>query len=139
MCEAVKPRYDFYPHSKAKNGVHSECRQCTNKAAKKFQQCQNEKARAAQRKSKLKRNWGLTLEEFDQMLAAQRGVCAICSSGVPGGTGRFHVDHDHATGIIRGLLCSACNTGIGQLKERIDVLERAIDYLKNGGVHGERS
>lgn len=75
--------------------------------------------------------YNITLDQYDWMLAVQGGVCAICGKDEPGfGKKRFSVDHDHQTGLIRGLLCGACNTGIGYLGEDIGRLQRAIAYLK---------
>lgn len=69
------------------------------------------------------------------MLAAQNGGCAICSTTTPDGNARrFHVDHDHETGKIRGLLCHSCNTGIGKLRDDPDLLLSAVAYLRKGRV-----
>jgi hypothetical protein len=66
------------------------------------------------RKASLKRNFGLTPQEFDAMLISQDGVCACCGCESPGGKhDQWHVDHCHATGRVRGLLCFRCNVGIG--------------------------
>lgn len=77
---------------------------------------------------KLKDKWGLSRDDFDRMLAGQGGVCAICRNA-SNGHGKFHVDHDHQTGAIRGLLCGACNMGMGQFRDRADILRAAADYL----------
>jgi ribosomal protein L24E len=61
------------------------------------------------RRQSLRRRYGLTIEQFDEMLAEQGGVCAICGTDTPLGRGTFHVDHDHQTGQVRGLLCHPCN------------------------------
>jgi len=80
----------------------------------------------------LKRWYGITQEDYDAMLAAQDGVCAICG-GPPRGRGKlndvFVVDHDHNTGVIRGLLCSPCNTAVGQMDDDPERLRRAAVYL----------
>jgi hypothetical protein len=78
----------------------------------------------------LKRNYGITVEEFDAMLLSQNGRCACCFSDSPGQWGTFHVDHCHDSGAIRGLLCQSCSTGIGKLGDSIEGLERALTYLK---------
>jgi len=67
-------------------------------------------------------------QDYQLLLAAQNGVCALCF-GAP--TKRaLHLDHDHETGRVRGLLCHGCNLGLGFLKDNIDVILRAVDYLK---------
>lgn len=78
----------------------------------------------------LKRTYGLTPEDFDALLASQGERCAICRSDDPGTKGMWHVDHCHDAGTVRGLLCSACNIGLGQFKDRPDVLRAAADYLE---------
>lgn len=86
-------------------------------------------------KESLKRNYGLTVEDYDRMLAEQGSGCAICRTTTPAGRSRhgrpprFHVDHDHVTSEIRGLLCHGCNVGIGSMKDNPDVLMAAADYL----------
>lgn len=78
----------------------------------------------------LKRHTGLTLEKYNALLEAQGNGCAICSSPNPGGKGRYHIDHNHITGVVRGLLCHGCNTGIGNLKESQTLLRNALLYLE---------
>ena len=64
-----------------------------------------------QRNSRFKRVYGITLEQYDEMLTTQDSKCAICKTDEPGrGDEFFHVDHDHETAIVRGLLCNRCNT-----------------------------
>jgi hypothetical protein len=85
---------------------------------------------------KLKR-YGLTPKNFDAMHAAQKGLCAIC--GEPSNAQRMgrkralSIDHDHATGKVRALLCYHCNSGLGHFKDKIIVLWRAIWYLREHG------
>lgn len=82
----------------------------------------------ANRKSHLKRKYGLRIEEYDRMLAAQGGGCAIC--GNPGRDDiSLHVDHDHETGVVRGLLCFTCNNALGDLGDSYERMHRAANYL----------
>jgi recombination endonuclease VII len=81
-------------------------------------------------KDSLKRRYGITPVEYETMLAAQDGCCAICGTNKPGGRGRWHVDHCSKTNIVRRLLCGSCNPGLGFFKHDIKLLQRAIDYLK---------
>ena len=85
-----------------------------------------EAQRLRSRACKLRR-YGLTAEQFNQKQDAQGNRCAICQEffrGTP------HVDHDHATGEVRGLLCSSCNRAIGLLKDSSKVCAQAAEYLK---------
>lgn len=72
------------------------------------------------------RKYGLTIEQFDAMRDGQRHVCAICGLK----PNRFHVDHCHTRGQVRGLLCNNCNLGLGKFRDSIETLERAILYLR---------
>ena len=100
-------------------------------------ECQTAKHRlqmlADRRRKNLQYGYGMTLADYDSLLERQGGVCAICG-GPPNGRGRrysnFAVDHDHKTGAVRGLLCSNCNTGIGNLRDDIALLKLAIKYLE---------
>lgn len=80
--------------------------------------------------------YGMTIEDYDLMLANQGGRCAICESGDSGRKGaRFAIDHNHETGVIRGLLCRACNTGLGLLNDDPERIRNAAKYLE---VHGDQ-
>ena len=84
------------------------------------------------RKSDLKKAYGITLERYDEILAAQNGVCAICerkTSGGPSKMNYLHVDHCHDTKQVRGLLCHKCNIGIGHLNHDPITLVAALKYL----------
>ncbi len=76
------------------------------------------------------KKYGLTPQAFADILEAQGGRCAICRSDKPGGKGRFHVDHDHASGLVRGLLCNGCNVGLGHYGDDPARLRAAADYLE---------
>lgn len=75
----------------------------------------------------LKQSFGITVDEYETLFERQGGVCAIC--GIPPGTKPLCVDHDHSTDAIRGLLCNNCNTLLGMSGDRVEVLQKAIEYL----------
>lgn len=77
---------------------------------------------------KLKERYGITLEQYNEMLDRQGGRCAICFRP-PASRKKLGVDHDHKTGAVRGLLCDYCNRGIAAFGDDVECLERAIDYL----------
>lgn len=78
----------------------------------------------------LRRKFGITLEEAEKLLAAQDGVCAICKEPIADSRGYSpHVDHDHTTGRVRGILCMTCNLGIGVFKDDPARLIAAAQYL----------
>lgn len=73
----------------------------------------------------------VTYEEYEELLAKQAGLCAICDGGPNGKDPVLHIDHDHRTGVLRGLLCHSCNTSLGHFRDDPKVLQRAINYLRN--------
>lgn len=79
---------------------------------------------------KRERQFGVRHEEFLAMLQAQDGICAICGSGNDGAR-QLSIDHDHATGAIRGLLCDRCNPLLGYARDNVAVLQAAIEYLES--------
>ena len=81
------------------------------------------------REQKLKRNFGLTLADYNAMREAQDNGCAICQRQHKS-TKRLCVDHCHDTGKIRGLLCGNCNSGIGLLGDNVASVKNALRYLE---------
>lgn len=84
-------------------------------------------------KSFIKRRYGISYEQYEELLAEQDHKCAICKSKGPNNKRarvKFFVDHCHSTGKVRGLLCSKCNQAIGLMNDDISLLSSAIDYLK---------
>lgn len=91
--------------------------------------CRNhpERNRVYRTNSRRRTVYGMEPDEYAIMLESQFGTCAIC--GRPPKSRSLHVDHDHATGDIRGLLCHNCNTAIGLLGDDIAIMSRAVEYL----------
>lgn len=97
---------------------------CTNKYRRQFKP-------EIHRRHLLKKQYGITTDEYDRMLERQGGVCAICGNGAADALRKnLAVDHCHDSGRVRGLLCSNCNIGIGKFKDDPVLLRRAIKYLK---------
>lgn len=79
----------------------------------------------------LKSFYGMTIEQYEAMLEAQDGRCAICGNGADkSGKNVLYVDHCHDSGAIRELLCSRCNFAIGQADDRPEILEAMAGYLR---------
>lgn len=95
------------------------------------------------RNTELMSKFGISLNEYSQMYMAQNGKCAICESDYAGNRNgsekAFAVDHDHKTGKVRGLLCEACNTGIGKLKDDPEILRSAIRYLEKSRTTADQT
>lgn len=79
---------------------------------------------AAARARRLATKYGLTVEQHARMLTEQAGLCAICDQ-----PGALFIDHDHATGAVRALLCPPCNSGLGHFQDDPETLRRAAAYL----------
>jgi hypothetical protein len=84
----------------------------------------------SQRDSSLKYRYGLTAEEVLAIVLRQGG-CGVCRRKTPDGAGWWHVDHDHKTNKVRGVLCGTCNTGLGKLGDSTDRLRAALKYLEH--------
>ena len=111
------------------------CQSCGRNRAERFftgprgrtcEDCRKAKRSAATHRRRVEVTYGLTAEQYDALLAHQGGVCAIC-----GGERRYrlNVDHDHATGLVRGLLCRRCNKLLRDVRDDRDLLYRAAAYL----------
>ncbi len=151
-CGICKPFNDFYVNQGSRDGYRPECKAC-NLATRRAKYLENPRPyidrvlkwqrenrerylermreynstpakQVSNRKSHLKRKYGLTLDAFDALLASQGGGCAIC-----GKPEVDNVDHDHETGDVRGILCWNCNVGIGQFEDDEDRLASAMAYV----------
>lgn len=109
----------------------SYCRDCKKIRYDIYRKAHPDRTSAYHRKSFLRRSYGMETDEYEALLGKQGGGCAICKSSR--GARRLHVDHDHDSGVIRGLLCHGCNTAIGLLKEDPSLIEAALLYLEKAG------
>ena len=75
-----------------------------------------------------RKNYNLEPHEYNKLIEDSNNLCMICKS--PPGNKSLNIDHDHKTGKVRGLLCHGCNTTLGLMKDNIDILTKAIEYLK---------
>ena len=117
-CDTEKSLDSFGSNRSTKDGLQAYCKECVSSY-------------------RLKDKYGITLEDYDRMFDEQGGSCAVCGTEDPGRKGRFHVDHNHSTGKVRGLLCMGCNTGLGALKDSPEVLLKAATYLLEQGHYGD--
>lgn len=138
-CGVLKDRSRF---CKKLKGINSCCRDCRSeydktryrKDPKKFiaDACAWRKRNPDRvTRNLLWREYRMTVEEYAAMLSAQGGVCASCEGAAKGRwKSRLHVDHDHSTGKVRGLLCQNCNIALGQLKDSVSTIEKLLEYMK---------
>jgi hypothetical protein len=106
--------------------------------AKRWKKQNPQKEFARQTRSRLRFHYGLEAEDYARLFEAQHGLCAICGSQLDqrsvfdrtvGRRSRPHIDHDHNTGELRGLLCGGCNRGLGAFKDSVPALLSAVNYL----------
>lgn len=147
-CKEEKPLSDYYaaPKSTSKWKVSTECKVCTRKRTKAYQEKNSEKVKASrqarrstdagrrkERERSFQRWYGISVEQVEAMITLQGGVCAICPR--PISLGKYtHVDHNHSTGKVRGVLCIGCNHLLGKASDDVSILRSAIDYLEKHNV-----
>lgn len=127
-CEQEKLPDEFHRSTAGALGRQSVCKPCAVAAAMQWGKDNPEKLRRNQLKARLKKKYGLTPEMVDALMDRQQGKCAVCRDElVPSAT---HIDHCHVEGQVRGLLCRACNTGLGLFKDDEKRLLAAVRYLR---------
>lgn len=143
VCLATKSIDCFY-RVKTRDTYTSACKECTNEKVRQYRMTEKGKevakkasrsyAKKNRQRSKyyeLSRIYGLTKEEYESLREKQNFRCAICNTHEKEVTRSvLYVDHCHITNKVRGLLCQKCNQGIGLLKDSIENLNNAINYLK---------
>jgi hypothetical protein len=123
-CQSLKPLSEFPRNRSGRNGYASYCKPCHNARGRESR----DRLYGGGREYHLRARYGIGQAEVDRMLVAQRGRCAGCGKPNP-----EHVDHDHATNEVRGLLCFNCNQALGNVRDRAQVLESLADYLAVAG------
>jgi hypothetical protein len=126
-CKKEKPVTDFYRSNT--RYYQRECKDCNRE--RKYKWHQTDAGKLSSANTKLKRRFGIDLNEYNQMLKAQDGKCLICGATESIFGHKLAVDHCHKTNKIRGLLCKSCNVGLGHFKDNIKSLLKAAEYLKN--------
>jgi Recombination endonuclease VII len=140
-CQTEKPVSEFHRNRVMADGLANQCRVCTAASKKKWSKSERgiatqkryahtEVALRNQRKCALRKKYGMSIEDYDRMLAAQGGVCGICQKPSKRKNGLFDVDHDHRTGRVRGLLCHGCNTLLALAGDSAEVLRRTAAFLR---------
>lgn len=157
-CGVLKPLADFYRAAGTRDGHRGDCKACSSKdkqrryladpqaaidRVKRWQQANPDRVVAAQRRRRLdpevrlreraghlKRKYGITIEQYDSMLESQGGGCFICGRP-PREDISLHVDHDHSTGKVRGILCFCCNNALADFQDDPALLRKAACYVSN--------
>lgn len=146
-CATLKKLTDFYRNKANANGHSTQCKTCFANYWRKIKVLPEFQSKRRERRKKYKAtprakdsNWasylnsqhGISVEQYIEIFTTQGGVCAICQQ-LPNNS-RLVVDHDHHTGIIRGLLCRRHNAGMGFFNDSADLMEDAARYLRHASM-----
>jgi hypothetical protein len=163
-CGVDQPLELFYRAKGTRDGYRGDCKACFRARAKarypevreaniararkwrednleRFQENQRRmrntpEGKLRQRAGHLKRKFGMTIEQYDEMLKAQGGGCFICGRP-PREDSSLHVDHDHSTGKVRGILCFCCNNALADFQDDPSVLRKAASYVTTNSPEAE--
>lgn len=160
ICKMDKELKEFSPNKSKRSGISSYCKPCKSVYGKKWNKENQEKKRIYNKqrysdcreqirekqniwyknnsekhcdnnwKAKIKRNYGLSIEDYNNLYLKQEGKCKICERHQDDFKKRLSVDHCHKTGKIRGLLCDDCNTSLGKFRDDLKTLSNALKYLE---------
>ena len=124
-CGETKP-YERFHKRKTSSGYRGVCRDCRNKAQRHTYSSEK------RRDWHLRKTYGISLQEFNNLVTSQGGVCANRACDKPAEV----VDHNHETEDIRGILCNGCNTAAGLAQDNPEVVRGLAEYLENRGYYG---
>lgn len=142
VCEAVEPDgkscrvcgkyHDLTAFYKGHGtyGRRNICGNCARLEVKAWAETNPKRRAATARKTFLKATYGITVEQFEEMWKSQNGLCASCEDPLRRGSGGAAVDHDHATGAVRALLCAPCNMSLGAQKEDPERIRKLARYAE---------
>ena len=145
-CKKEKILSEFYKNKGYKDGLYSECKDCHHERGKKWRSNEQnrlkalevskqwylknpERHRVASLKSHLKKKYNMTIEEFEALKKEQGNRCLICKK-VFILSSQTHIDHDHLTKEVRGILCTRCNFIVGMVEKESDIVMKAVKYVK---------
>ena len=150
-CKEEKPVSEFHKDKNSSDGYTYQCKACRNAKYKEYYHANTDKIKEKrdrdkdyrkeyysdpERKFKYRKKWiertfNIDYSLYEDLLAKQNNVCAICGREETAKNAKYlAVDHDHETGEIRGLLCSACNRALGLLQDKPSIIEKAYKYLR---------
>ena len=129
-CKEEKEYKEFYKCKTSKINCSPYCKVCSNLRTTSYAKENSDKIQPKLVGYALKRRYGITVQEYENILKMQNYGCAICGTTECSSGRNFAVDHCHETGKVRGLLCAACNTSLGKFKDSVYILQNAIRYLE---------
>ena len=136
-CKIEKKISEFYKEKGGKDNLRSACKSCRKEELEIWRKNKKNnpdsylRYKEKVRLSYILRTFGCTEAQYNEMFILQKGCCSICKTPQEVLKKSLAVDHCHVTGVVRGLLCTNCNTALGLLKENIDVINNMIFYLNS--------
>ena len=131
-CGQLKAASEFWTNASRLTRLNRRCKECSRIYTRGI-------SKKTTRNGRLRRRFGITNADYDQLLLGQDGRCAICRTPSSRPHKHFSVDHCHVTGKVRGLLCHKCNSGIGYFSDKPSVILIAVAYLiKHGATNANR-
>ena len=129
MCNRRLPIEKFGRRAPNKDGYDSWCKECDRKYREMWHRKYYKEHKREIAGKHTMRTYGITIDDKEDILAGQDYQCAICGKRLPLLGHDTHIDHNHDTGEIRGILCNGCNNILGNAKDSVKILEKAIEYL----------
>jgi hypothetical protein len=130
-CKVPKPLNEFHKRKSSKDGYDHHCKICGNSRHREKYSTDSE-YRSRKKHSYIRTVYKLTEAEHSKLISKHNGKCGICDTDFKSKRTTY-IDHDHATGKVRGLLCPKCNILLGASMDNIKILQSAISYLKANG------
>lgn len=124
-CKRTLPGEAFASNRSVPGGLQAYCRACSADHYRQRREALRPRRAEINRDAYFRRKYGISAEQLAQMIEEQVGICPICLSARA-----RHVDHDHETGKVRGVLCSNCNSALGHIRDDPDVMRRAMAYVE---------
>jgi len=128
-CNQNLPVSEYYKASRRKEGLEDWCKKCTKDRSKSYYK----KNKRCLKNSQRLRIYGITESEYKKIFVLQGECCAICWTTNPNSKD-WHIDHDHITNKVRGILCSDCNRLLGGARDNPNILKLGIKYLMKPGI-----
>lgn len=129
-CGTEKEVGFFGKDSTNQRGISCWCKLCKKEWRAQHRKDNPEKHKSIDFKNDLKKHYNMSVEDYNSLYDRQNGSCACCGANSTEFRRGLHVDHDHITGKIRGLLCTKCNPGLGYFDDSIKKLQLAVAYLE---------
>lgn len=126
-CKTELPLTNEYFYRSNTRYYQRECKKCNKIRRSKW--WKSKKGKRSSRNTKLKSKYGISIKEFELLLEAWNYSCGICGKQQVIDSVELCVDHDHKTGLIRGILCQSCNLALGNFKDSIKNVVNGVDYL----------